>query len=53
MDKECKVQTGLRIPESQYERIKENADRMGVSINQLVLMLIDIGLTNLEKNPQQ
>ena len=44
-----KVQTGLRIPEKQYDRIKERADRAGVSINQLVLVLIDIGLTCLDR----
>ncbi len=47
--KQYKVQTGLRIPEGQYERIKEQADRMGVSINQLVLMLVEIGLNFLDK----
>lgn len=44
-----KIQTGLRIPERQYVRIKEEADRMGVSINQLVLVLIDIGLNHLDR----
>lgn len=43
-----KIQTGLRIPENQYERILENADRAGVSINQMVLILVDIGLNYLE-----
>lgn len=43
-----KVQTGLRIPENQYERLKDRADRMGVSINQLVLVLVDIGLNFLD-----
>ncbi len=46
---EDKIQTGLRIPESQYNRIKERADRMGVSINQLILVLVDIGLNFLDK----
>lgn len=45
---EDKIQTGLRIPENQYNRIKEQADRMGVSINSLILILIDIGLNQLE-----
>ena len=44
-----KIQTGLRIPENQYKRIKERADRMGVSINQLILVLVDIGLSFLDK----
>ena len=45
---DIKIQTGLRIPEGQYDRLKERADRMGVSINQLILVLIDIGLNHLE-----
>ena len=44
-----KIQTGLRLPEAQYEKIKENAKRAGVSINQYILMLIDTGLIILEK----
>ena len=43
-----KIQTGLRIPEDQYERLREDADRIGVSINQMVLILVDIGLTCLD-----
>ena len=43
-----KVQTGLRLPEKQYERIREKADRIGVSINQMALILIDIGLNYLD-----
>ncbi len=50
---EDKIQTGLRVPEKQYNRIKEQAERMGVSINQLILILIDIGLNFLEmKQPE-
>ena len=48
-----KIQTGLRIPEGQYTRIKERADRMGVSINQLILVLVDIGLNFLDQEPQE
>lgn len=43
-----KIQTGLRVPENQYERIKEKADKMGVSVNQLILILVDIGLNYLD-----
>ena len=46
--KEDKIQTGLRVPERQYERLAVFADRTGVSINALILMLIDIGLNQLE-----
>lgn len=45
---EDKIQTGLRVPESQYNKIKENVQRSGISINQYILMLIDIGLNYLE-----
>lgn len=48
-----KIQTGLRIPESQYERLKEKAEKMGVSINQLVLVLVDIGLNYLDIGQQE
>lgn len=43
-----KIQTGLRVPENQYKRIKEKADRTGVSINQMILVLVDIGLNYLD-----
>lgn len=50
---EDKIQTGLRIPENQYNRIKERADRMGVSINQLILVLVDIGLNFLDREQSE
>lgn len=39
-----KIQTGLRIPQSRYEELVSLANSMGVSINTLALMLIDLGL---------
>ena len=48
-----KIQTGLRISENQYERIKEKADRAGISINQMILVLVDIGLNYLDMVPDQ
>jgi predicted HicB family RNase H-like nuclease len=48
-----KIQTGLRVPVNQYERIKEKADKIGISINQLILMLIDIGLNSLDINQEK
>ena len=50
---EDKIQTGLRIPEKQYDRIKEQAERVGVSIKQLVLVLVDIGLNYLDMEQQE
>jgi len=41
---EDKVQTGLRIPQSRYEELAKMAEQSGVSVNTLVLMLVDIGL---------
>lgn len=51
---DSKIQTGLRVPENQYERIKEKSDRIGISINQLILILVDIGLNylDMEQNEQ-
>ncbi len=40
-----KVQTGLRIPVERYEELLALADTVGVSINSLMLMLIDLGLS--------
>ncbi len=39
-----KIQTGLRIPQGRYEELVSLANGMGVSINTLALMLIDLGL---------
>lgn len=43
--KDNKVQTGLRIPQSRYEEIREMAERSGTSVNAIILMLVDIGLS--------
>jgi len=51
--KEDKIQTGLRIPEKQYERLITISERMGVSINALILMLVDVGLNQLECQPRE
>lgn len=44
-EKEDKIQTGLRIPEKRYDELTEIAEEIGVSINSLILMLIDLGLS--------
>jgi len=46
--REDKIQTGLRVPEKQYERLTITADKMGVSLNALILMLVEIGLNQIE-----
>ena len=43
--KEDKVQTGLRIPQARYEELRVMADRSGVSLNSMILFLLDIGLS--------
>lgn len=47
---EKKVQTGLRIPESRYNKIKEISERTGISINSVTVMMIDLGLNLYEKD---
>lgn len=39
-----KIQTGLRIPQSRYDELKEMADRSGISLNSMILFLVDVGL---------
>lgn len=43
--KDDKIQTGLRIPQSRYEEIRKMAERSGSSVNAIILMLVDIGLS--------
>ena len=40
-----RIQTGLRIHEKRYDELAIMASDMGISINSLALMLIDIGLS--------
>lgn len=40
-----KIQTGLRIPEERYAELQKLADEVGISLNALLLMLIDLGLS--------
>lgn len=40
-----KIQTGLRIPEERYAELQILADEVGISLNALLLMLIDLGLS--------
>lgn len=44
MDRNEKIQTGLRVPEKRYEELCNIASEIGVSVNSLMLMLIDLGL---------
>ena len=44
-----KIQTGLRIPEGRYVELRILADKMGVSLNAYLLMLIDLGAEALNR----
>lgn len=47
-----KVQTGLRIPDKRYVELCKLADEMGVSLNTLALVLIDVGLSAINRGTQ-
>lgn len=42
---EAKIQTGLRIPQERYDGLRMMAERTGVSLNAIILHLVDIGLS--------
>ena len=48
-----KIQTGLRLPERQYRELKSMADRAGISVNAAILMLLDIGLSVINRGMQE
>ena len=48
-----KIQTGLRIPETRYKELKAFADQAGVSLNAVILMLVDIGLSVVNHGIQE
>lgn len=43
--KDEKIQTGLRIPYERYEELRKLADRSGISLNAMILFLVDVGLS--------
>ncbi len=47
--KDDKIQTGLRVPAGRYEELSDLAATIGVSVNSLILTLIDLGLAVREK----
>lgn len=47
--KDDKIQTGLRIPQARYEELRIMAERSGTSLNGLILLLIDVGLTAISR----
>lgn len=50
---ESKIQTGLRIPKDRYDELKEVADSSGVSINSIILFLIEMGLSAFNRGIEQ
>lgn len=48
-----KIQTGLRIPQDRYEELCGLSKGMGVSLNALSLMLIDLGLKAINLGVEQ
>lgn len=51
--KSIKIQTGLRIPEPTYNKLREDAERSGVSINNQILFLLDIGMKTIDLGIQE
>lgn len=49
MSKE-KIQTGLRLPKEQYDKLRSMADRLGASLNSVAAQAIGIGLVRMEKD---
>lgn len=51
--KEYKVQTGLRIPQGRYDELRDMADKSGVSLNSIILFLVDVGLSAVNLGIEQ
>lgn len=45
-----KIQTGLRLPREQYEKLRSMADRLGASLNSVAAQAIEIGLIRMNKD---
>lgn len=48
-----KIQTGLRIPESRYDELVKLSNSIGVSVNAVVLMLLEIGMQAVSRGEVQ
>ncbi len=48
-----KIQTGLRIPQERYSELKEMADRSGISLNAVILFLVDIGISAVNRGIEE
>lgn len=45
-----KIQTGLRIPKEQYNKLKTISDKVGISINDIALHGIELWLMDFESH---
>lgn len=43
-----KIQTGLRIPKEQYDKLKAISDRTGISVNSMALHGLELWLMDFE-----
>lgn len=48
-----KVQTGLRIPQGRYNELREMAEKSGVSLNSIILFLVDVGMSAVNLGIEQ
>ena len=48
-----KIQTGLIIPEKRYDELSTIAARSGISLNSLILYLVDIGLSAVNRGIEE
>lgn len=44
-----RVQTTIRLPEELMKRLQREAERMGISVNALMVALIDKGIQDLQE----
>lgn len=51
--KDKKIQTGLRITQNRYDELKRLADKSGISLNALILFLVEIGLSALNRGVEE
>lgn len=51
--KDDKIQTGLRIPQNRYNELKRRSDESGISLNALILFLVDIGLSAINRGVEE
>lgn len=48
-----KIQTGLRISTDRYQQLSSIAEHAGISLNAVILMLVDVGLSALTRGTEE